>query len=134
MRARWPLVVSELKERTSVLEKRCEVLRPDVYYLLFKSHLFRYEHFISPDSEQLYLDLDVGQRHSIVNLTERSSGEASCSFITRSELVSTHAHSLGTANSQLISFHRIIFNVPANCHHQDAIEVEVCQGAVIIIH
>ena len=34
MRARWPLivlqVVSELTERTSVLEKRCEVLKPDV--------------------------------------------------------------------------------------------------------
>ena len=37
------------------------------------------------------------------------------------ELVSTHAHSVGTASSQLTSFYRIIFNVSANCHHQDAI-------------
>ena len=51
----------------------------------------------------------------------RSSGEASCSFITRRELVTTYAHSLGTANSQLISFYRIIFNVSANCHHKDEI-------------
>ena len=35
----------------------------------------------------------------------------------RRELASTHAHSLGTANSQLILIHRIIFNVSANWHH-----------------
>ena len=44
----------------------------------------------------------------------------------RRKLASTNAHSLGTSNSQLISFQRIIINVSANCHHQDAI----CSGSL----
>ena len=44
---------------------------------------------------------------------ERSRFEASCSFVTQREMVSIHTHSLGTPCSQLISFHRIIFDVSA---------------------
>ena len=49
----------------------------------------------------------------------------------RRELVSTHAHSLGTATSQLISFYRIISTFRQIAIISMQHEVEVCQGAVI---